>query len=142
MAQVIIFANNNGGVSVTVPTGEIAIEAVLVKDCPAGAFIVDNSILPQGSDAQFFDAWELSNSTITVNLDKAKTIATSNLNGIAKAEVSHRASNAGIGVENKLSDADWLALLATARTSISSATTTQALLDAVKTVSDAIIANA
>ena len=32
MAQVIIHTNDNGGVSVTVPTGEISIEAVKQKD--------------------------------------------------------------------------------------------------------------
>jgi hypothetical protein len=142
MAQVIIHTNENGGVSVTVPTGELDIQATKTKDCPAGAIIVDSSVLPQGADAQFFDAWELSGSTITVNLSKAKAVANNNLNAMAKVEVSHRASNAGIGIENKLSDADWLALLTAARSSISSATSTQALLDTVKTVSDAITANA
>jgi hypothetical protein len=57
MTQVIIHANDNGGVSVTVPTGEISIEAVLAKDCPAGAIIVEHSALPTAND--FFDAWEL-----------------------------------------------------------------------------------
>ena len=51
MSQVIIHTNSNGGVSVTVPTGEISVQAVLEKDCPAGAIIVDDSTLPQGVDA-------------------------------------------------------------------------------------------
>ena len=74
MSQVIIHANSNGGVSVTVPTGELPIETVLTKDCPSGAIIVDDSVLPQGADAQFFDAWELNGSTVTVNFEKAKAI--------------------------------------------------------------------
>ena len=72
MTQVIIHANSNGGVSVTVPTGELPINEVLAKDCPAGAIIVDDSILPQGADAQFFDAWELANGHVSVNFAKAQ----------------------------------------------------------------------
>jgi hypothetical protein len=140
--QVIIHTNDNGGVSVTVPTGELSIDAVKAKDTPAGSIIVDSSTLPQGADAKFFDAWELSGSTVTVNLDKAKAFANTMLNNMAKQEVTHRTTNAGIGVENKLSDADWLALLTTARTAISSATTTQQLLDALTPVQSAITANA
>ena len=78
MAQVIIFSNTNGGVSVCVPTGELPIEAVLAKDCPAGAIVVDDATLPQ-ADNDFFDAWELNGSTVSVNLDKAKTITKTRL---------------------------------------------------------------
>jgi hypothetical protein len=140
--QVIIHTNANGGVSVTFPTGELPIDAVKSKDTPAGSIIVDDSTLPQGADAQFFDAWELNGKSVSVNLDKAKTIANNNLNSMAKSEVNHRATNTGIGVSNVLSDADWLALLTTARTAITNATTTQNLLDAVAPVQAAITANA
>jgi len=71
MSQVIIFTNSNGGVSVCTPTGEISIEEVLAKDCPAGAIIVDSNILPNND---FFNAWELNGTTVTVNLVKAKAI--------------------------------------------------------------------
>ena len=81
MAQVIIHTNSNGGVSVTVPTGEISVQAVLEKDCPSGAIIVDDSTLPQGADAEFFGAWELNGTTITVNLEKARTIKLNHLGG-------------------------------------------------------------
>lgn len=74
MATVIIYTNDNGGVSVTVPTGEISIEAVLTKDCPKGALIVENNALPQGVGASFFDAWELADGVVTVSLTKAKDI--------------------------------------------------------------------
>jgi len=77
--QVIIFENTNGGVSVCVPTGELPIEQVLAKDCPSGAIIVDDSILPQGDGALFFDAWELSNGSVSVNLDKAKAMTKTRL---------------------------------------------------------------
>ena len=70
MAQVIIFTNENGGVSVTTPTGELPIEQVLVKDCPSGAIIVDNSELP----TEDFDAWELVDGKVIVNLDKKNAI--------------------------------------------------------------------
>lgn len=73
MSKVIIFSNENGGVSTCVPTGEISIEAVLAKDCPVGALIVDVSTLPN-DDSDFYNAWELANGVVTVNIDKAKAI--------------------------------------------------------------------
>ena len=73
MSQVIIFTNDNGGVSVCIPTGELPIEQVLTKDCPAGAIIVDNADLPNEHN-NFFNAWELNGTTVTVNLEKAKDI--------------------------------------------------------------------
>jgi hypothetical protein len=69
MGQVIIFSNSNGGVSTTIPTGEISIEAVLAKDCPAGAIIVEQSSLPAAND--FYDAWELADGVVTVSFPKA-----------------------------------------------------------------------
>lgn len=71
--QVIIYTNKNGGVSVTTPTGELSIEAVKAKDTPSNSIIVDSSTLPN-NDNDFFDAWELNGSTVTVNLSKAKEI--------------------------------------------------------------------
>jgi hypothetical protein len=71
MAQIIIYKNDNGNVSVTTPTGEISIEEVLVKDCPSHAIIVDSSELPEEHNC-FFNAWELVGGKVIVNLDKAK----------------------------------------------------------------------
>ena len=71
--QVIIFTNENGGVSVCVPTGELDINAVKAKDTPSHSIIVQDSELPQ-ADNDFFDAWELADGVVTVNLDKAKEI--------------------------------------------------------------------
>ena len=73
MTQIIIHTNETGNVSVTVPTGEISIEKVLAKDCPEGAIIVDSSELPEEHN-DFFNAWELVEGKIVVNLDKAKLI--------------------------------------------------------------------
>ena len=73
MAQVIIFTNSNGGVSVCIPTGELDIQAVKAKDTPSTSIIVQDSELPQ-ADNDFFNAWELANGVVTVNLDKAKEI--------------------------------------------------------------------
>jgi hypothetical protein len=70
--QVIIFANDNGGVSTCIPTGEISIEAVLAKDCPAGAIIVDDSELP--ADNEYFNAWELIDGKVVVNESKKQAI--------------------------------------------------------------------
>ena len=71
--QVIIFTNDNGGVSVCVPTGELDIQAVKSKDTPSTSIIVQDSELPQ-ADNDFFDAWELTNGTVSVNLTKAKAL--------------------------------------------------------------------
>lgn len=78
MAQVIIFTNDNGGVSVCVPTGELDINAVKAKDTPSHSIIVQESELPQ-ADNDFFNAWELANGVVTVNLDKAKEITKARL---------------------------------------------------------------
>jgi hypothetical protein len=69
MSQVIIFANEQGGVSTCIPTGEISIEAVLAKDCPKGALIVEQSALPTAND--FYDAWELIDGKVEVSFPKA-----------------------------------------------------------------------
>ena len=73
MTQLIIHTNETGNVSVTVPTGEISIEEVLAKDCPIGAIIVDSSELPEEHN-DFFNAWELVNGKVVVNLDKSKEL--------------------------------------------------------------------
>ena len=73
MTQLIIHTNEHGGVSLTIPTGEISIEAVLAKDCPDHAIIVDSSELPE-EHRDFFNAWELNAGKVTVNHTKAQTI--------------------------------------------------------------------
>jgi len=78
MPQVIIFTNDNGGVSVCVPTGELDIQAVKAKDTPSHSIIVRDSELPQ-ADNDFFDAWELRNGTVFVNIDKAKALTKTRL---------------------------------------------------------------
>jgi hypothetical protein len=75
MTQVIIFTNEAGGVSTCIPTGEISIEAVMTKDVPAGrgARIVNLADLPNQYN-DFYDAWEMDATSVTVNLAKAKEI--------------------------------------------------------------------
>jgi len=128
MTQIIIHANSNGGVSVTVPTGELPINEVLIKDCPEGAIIVELDALPQGSDAVFFDAWELNGSTVTVNFTKAQAIKLSQYNAAAVEEAQKRQLNTLAGIENAVSDADFIAKLTADRASIASATTTAELV--------------
>ena len=70
MTQAIIFTNDNGGVSVCIPTGEISIEAVQAKDTPKGSLIVNTSDLPNQHN-DFFDAWELVDGKVEVSLAKA-----------------------------------------------------------------------
>ena len=128
MTQIIIHANSNGGVSVTVPTGELPINEVLTKDCPAGAQIVDDSTLPQGADAQFFDAWELSNGQVSVNFEKAKAMKLAQFNAAAVQEAQKRQLNTLAGINNEIADADFIASLVAGRASIASATTTAELV--------------
>lgn len=54
----IIYPNEDGGVSILIPTGELAIEEVAHKDVPAGVGykIVDEADIP--TDRTFRDAWE------------------------------------------------------------------------------------
>ena len=75
MTQAIIFTNDNGGVATCIPTGEISIEAVLAKDVPEGrgARIVNIVDLPNQHN-DFYDAWEMDATSVTVNLDKAKEL--------------------------------------------------------------------
>jgi hypothetical protein len=72
MSKIIIYTNQNGGVSVTYSTGELPIEEVLTKDCPAGAIIVDDSELP--TDHTYFDAWVLNNGVVIVDETKKAAI--------------------------------------------------------------------
>ncbi len=78
--QVIIFTNDNGGVATCIPTGEISIEAVLEKDVPKGkgARIVNMSDLPNQYN-DFYDAWEMDATSVTVNLAKAKELTKARL---------------------------------------------------------------
>ena len=71
--KVIIFTNELGCVSICTPTGELSIEQVQIKDCPADSYIVETNSLPE-ADADFFNAWEQTNGVVTVNLDKAKNL--------------------------------------------------------------------
>jgi hypothetical protein len=80
MTQAIIFTNDNGGVSTCIPTGEISIDAVMTKDVPAGrgARIVNITDLPNQHN-DFYDAWEMDATSVTVNLAKAKEITKARL---------------------------------------------------------------
>jgi len=73
MTQAIIFTNDNGGVSVCIPTGELSIEETQAKDTPAGSIIISTDSLPNEHN-DFFDAWELVDGKVKVSLAKAKEI--------------------------------------------------------------------
>lgn len=73
MAQVIIFTNTSGNVSVCYPTGELPIEEVQAKDTPEGSIIVDADDLPNEHN-DFFNAWRLVDDVVSVDLDAAKEI--------------------------------------------------------------------
>ena len=128
MTQVIIHATENGNVAVTVPTGELPINEVLSKDTPAGAIIVDDSTLPQGADAQFFDAWELADGQVSVNFEKAKAIKLAQFNAAAVQIAQSRQLNTLAGINNAVADADFTASLTAGRTAIANAKTTADLV--------------
>ena len=54
----ILYQNEEGGLSVVIPTGELPIEDVCQKDVPAGTpyLIVEDDVIP--SDRSFRNAWE------------------------------------------------------------------------------------
>ena len=128
MAQVIVYTNSNGNVSVCFPTGELPINEVLAKDCPAGAIIVDDSTLPQGADAQFFDAWKLNGTTVTVDFPTAQAHKLAQFNASAVAVAQKRQLNTLAGIENSVSDADFTAELTAGRTALANAKTTADLI--------------
>jgi hypothetical protein len=58
MNQRIIYPNDDGGVAIVIPTGELSIEEVIAKDVPQGKpyKIVDVADIP--TDRTFRNAWE------------------------------------------------------------------------------------
>jgi hypothetical protein len=120
MSQAIIFTNDNGGVSVCIPTGELSIEAVQLKDTPPGSIIVNIIDLPN-QDNDFFDAWELADGKVTVSLAKATEITKKRLRAertplLAAQDVAfQRAQEAGdntaaiVAEKNRLRDITNLA---------------------------------
>lgn len=142
MSHVIVYTNENGWVSVCLPTGEVPIEDVLAKNCPSHAIIIDSSTLPQGADTQFFESWRLTGTTITIDLPTAVSMATKQLNTLAYTEFQHRNTKTGIGLTNVLSDEDWTTVISAARTAIAAAQTTTDLVTALDSVKHAIQENA
>ena len=120
MTQAIIFTNDNGGVSVCIPTGEISIEAVQAKDTPKGSIIVNHSDLPNQHN-DFFDAWELVDGKVEVSLAKATELTKKRLRAereplLAAQDVAfQRALEAGsdtsaiVAEKNRLRDVTSLA---------------------------------
>jgi len=74
MQKVIIFKNEFGGVSVCHPSGELPIEQVQIDHTPTGSVIVNYDSLPWNHNI-FFDAWELEDKRVNINLSKAKNIS-------------------------------------------------------------------
>ena len=127
MSQVIVYTESDGGVAVCTPTGEVPIEEVLIKDCPAGAFIIEDSALPQGAGALFPDSWELNGTTVIVNFDKAKSEKLSQFNSSSLIVANRRNLNTIAGLPNYPDDATWSAELTVGRNAIAAATTVEEL---------------
>ena len=120
MNKVIIYKNDSGGVSVVYPTGELPINEVLKRDCPTDAQIYDQNRLPE-SDADFFDAWELNDDLVTVNLIKAKKITIDRINSLARISAAHRRDNTAIGLDNAISDTEFTDMLISMRAQVNAA---------------------
>ena len=73
MAQIIVFTNEDGNLLICRPTGEVDIEIVKSKDTPSHSIIVDESALPQ-EDSDFFNALQMIDGVISINLTKAKEL--------------------------------------------------------------------
>lgn len=126
--QVIVYTNENGSVNVCYPSGEVPIEEVQAKDTPPGSVIIDESQLPQGDDAIFMGAWVLNGTTITVNVEKAKTTYLTTYNNAANTAAGTRALNNMTGIPNTPDDATWLDGVKAGRDLIGLATTTTEIL--------------
>ena len=126
MTQVIIYTNDNGNVSVCSPTGELPIEEVLAKDCPAGAIIVDANTLPE-ADNDFFNAWRLNNGVASVDLEAARAIQLARFNESAVQEAQKRQLNTLAGIANTGADEAFIADLTAKRALIAAATSTAEL---------------
>jgi len=126
MTQVIIYTNENGNVSVCIPTGELRIEDVMAKDCPAHAIVVDASSLPQGEN-DFFDAWRMAGHSVTVDLEAARAIQLARFNADALQEAQKRQLNTLAGIANAVTDEAFLADLTAKRSAIAAAQSTAAL---------------
>lgn len=70
----IIYQNQEGGVSVIHPTGELSIEEVAAKDVPEGVAyeIVEDDAIP--SDRTFRNAWVMGDCCVEHDLDKCKAL--------------------------------------------------------------------
>jgi hypothetical protein len=133
MAQVIIYKNPDGpNVCVCAPTPDYlianTIEDVMAKDCPPDAIIVDDSILPQGADIEFFDAWVLNGSTVSVDFSKAQSDYLVRFNNHAIKAVNTRNLNTLAGISNTINDETWMSNLNASREAIENASTTAELL--------------
>ena len=70
----IIYTNNEGGISIIIPTGELSIEEVATKDVPAGTpyEIVEDDAIP--SDRTFRSAWVMGDCCVEHDLDGCRQI--------------------------------------------------------------------
>ena len=77
MNQRIIYTNDEGGVSIIIPSPNcgLTIEQIAAKDVPAGKEYEILDVSEISSDRTFRNAWEKSGKSVVTNLTKAKGIA-------------------------------------------------------------------
>jgi len=133
MTQIIAFTGPQGNVNLCIPSQQYmeetgsTIQDVMAKDCPPGAVVIDDSAFPADVHDEFFEAWELNGTTITVNFEKAKAIKLTNYNFEARNVAQKRQTNTLAGIANVPDDEAWLAKLTADRATIENATTIEQL---------------
>ena len=77
----LIFTNNEGGVSIVIPTDNcgLTLDQIKAKDCPSGktVYTVNKSAIP--IDRSFRSAWKLNENTIKTDMAKAREIHKNNI---------------------------------------------------------------
>lgn len=107
----VVYTREDGFVSVVCPSPEFinsgkTIDDVALKDVPVGCeyTIIDVEALPD--DETYFNAWQLADGKVVVNLEKAQQIAVESLNRWAKQEYLSRAADESIGLEATYKEGD------------------------------------
>ena len=72
--KVFIFTQEDGSAGICFPTGDLSFAEMRGRDFPEDAVMVNEEDLPV-ADKDFFDAWEVVNDKIEINMVKASDVA-------------------------------------------------------------------
>ncbi len=125
MTKIIVFTNSNGWVSKTFMCPGFDINEECNKFIAQGysdAIVVDDSTLPN-SDSDYFEAWRLSGSTVSINFGAAQELAVKRVSSKAIQESNLRSQYESIGKTPSISDSAFKTASQNCFSSISSAAT-------------------